>query len=170
MAQKLDKTPLKPRRDTVEQKVTRTILKDPLKVKIGEKTYSVKPPTLSVIFRVSAMISEYPQTDTKLSKAPEEVLKHVLLNAYQYDTAGAVLATLILGWSKYPSEEFLAQHEALATEIEDTFEPRQYDDLLARLLNVQQVSDFFRLTATLSELNLIEGKRRGTITDSLLTD
>ncbi len=162
MAKKLERQALRPRPTTIEQRVVNTILKNPIKIKIGDKEYRPKPPTLSAIFRVSAIVSAFPQTDTKLSKAPEEVLKHVLLNAYQYESAGAIIATLVLGWYKNPTDEFLAEHEALATLVEDTFEPRQYDELLRTLLNVQQTSDFFVLTATLSELNLIEGKREET--------
>ncbi len=166
---KLEKRPLKTRPITVEQRVVDRINNMPMDVIIGGTKYRVKPPTLSTIFRVSAIVSAFPQSETKLSNAPEEVLKHVLLNAYQYSQAGDVIAALVLGWNKNPTEEFIAEYEALSALVEDTFEPREYDQLLQRLLNVQQTADFFALTATLSELNLIEGKREET-TDNHPTD
>ena len=165
---KLAKQELKKKAQTVEMQVAKTILKDFLKVRIGNTEYNVKPPTLSVLFRISAIVSQFPQSETKMSSKPEDVLKHVLLNAYQYDGAGDIMATLVLGWHKYPTKEFIAEHEALSAQISDTLHPREFDELLQKLLNVQEVADFFALTATLSELNLIEGKRQDT--DNLHTD
>ena len=145
---------------TTAEAAVKSITEAPIQVTVGDRNYTVKPPTMSVYLRISSIVSKYPMHKEKTQRSADAIIKAVLLDAAKYEDTGEIMAALILGWQKYPTDEFLAEYTELSGYIEDTLTPTQMDELMYELLDNKETARFFELTASLSELNLLEEKRK----------
>lgn len=151
---------------TIEHQYADVILNTPTKVKIGDRTYKVKPPTLSTLIKISGIISGFPQSTEAPERTPEGILRWVFTQGKNYEDIGDVLATLILGWKKYQTDEFIAEFEELSAYIEDNLIASEFDNIVAEIMNNSATSSFFQCTISLSGLNLLEVKRKITTDQS----
>ncbi len=159
---------------TIETKVSQAILQQPEEIVIGEKTYSVAPPSVATLILASEVVSHLPQEQLDENKIVEETLSI----AKECREIGDLAAILILG-AKHINDPvkrrekrrkrflwglFHANREVIVTEtakealsrelLEDTT-PRDLHNAIARIFLKMQVGDFFGLTTFLTEINLM---------------
>ena len=162
--------------NNIERKVAETILQKLQEIQIGEETYQVAPPTTATLILASEFISELPaiQLDSK------SVLTETLYIAKDCRVLGDILAVLVLGAKNVrttkeivkkrlfglvkDSEQIIIDNQAeLAEKILYNVSPRELNAILANLLKTMQISDFFGLTTSLIEINLLR-QTRGVVT------
>lgn len=148
----------------IEKQVSATILQKPkAEVSIGGRIYKISAPTPATLIRVSELIAELPQ----LKMDSNNILSETLATAKDCKIIGEICAILILGakkerdadvskwsWRKF---RFVKDREVrqLANDILYECEIKDMCELVtSRLLNMQ-IGDFFALTASLFEANLL---------------
>lgn len=159
---------------TIESKVAQTILQQPKKITIGDKTYNIAPPSVATLILVSASVSRLPHIHLDDKKIMEETLS-VAKDCHEL---GDIAATLILG-AKHINDPVESRHtekkrhlwglfhtkrttvkvetrkEHLSRELLEDLTPRDLHNLIAQSLVEMQVGDFFGLTTFLTEINLM---------------
>lgn len=151
---------------TIESKVSETILQKPEIVKIGDETFEVAPPSTATMILLSEAISKLPQI--KLDE--DRILTEVLAIAKDCDALGEIGAILILGAKrineKVTKKQFfglkrkeVSEFERLKEKILSELEPKALNEMIAKILKGMQIGDFFGLTTSLLEVNLLRQKR-----------
>lgn len=162
---------------TIETETSDAILQTPEEVTIGEKTYSVQPPSVATLILVSEAVSRLPHFDS----TQENVLEQSLALAKDCEPLGEIAAILILGArglketvteatdserkglrslipflnGKTTTTREIDRKAELTRELLETQSPRELFNLTARLLKRMQIADFFGLTTFLTEINLL---------------
>lgn len=154
--------------DNIEKKVADTVLQKPYCVQIGEETYKVAPPSIATIILASELIAQLP--GLKLDN--KQVMFESLFVAKDCNVLGEIVATLILGADNLTSEEeiiethcfglirrkkkVLVDNKAiLSAKILKKLSPSKVNAITISILNRMEIGDFFGLTASLIEVNLI---------------
>ena len=84
----------------IEEKVAETILQNSEKIKIGKKTYEVRPASVATLIQISKLITKLP--DVKLDmENNEDIFVGSLMIANKCEIIGQIAATLILGANKH---------------------------------------------------------------------
>ena len=162
---------------TIEQQVSDTILQQPTEIQVGEKKYSVAPPSIATLILVSKEISKLPKITVDKD---EDILAASLSMAKDCGIIGRIAATLILGaknckdktihvpkkktkrilwglipvtWDSY-EEQTHSTVDELAKELLEQMTPREINNTIARILQGMQIGDFFGVTTFLLEVNL----------------
>lgn len=159
---------------TIETKVSQTILQQEEQIVIGEKTYSIAPPSVATLILASEVVSHLPQDKLDESRIVEETLSI----AKECREIGDLAAILILGakhindkverqekrrrsllWGLIHTERCVTitetAKEALSRELLENTTPRDLHSAIARIILKMQVGDFFGLTTFLTEINLM---------------
>ena len=165
--------------NTLEQQAAQTILQQPEEIRIGEKTYTIAPPSIATLILVSGAISRLPHLHLDDAKVLEETLNI----AKDCAGIGEIAAILILGAKHIEDTEEIEQSEdmthlwglfkttrkvkkkrkvkeRIAKEILEDITPRELHNLIAQILKMMQVGDFFGLTTFLTEVNLLHQTRK----------
>lgn len=147
--------------ETIENKVANAILQIGTEITIGKETYKVAPPTTSTVIMVSSEVSKLPKFDTKTN----DIAETALAIASECKPLGNILAILILGGKRFKEgrkKRFVSifrnlktEGEALADKILNELSPSELHTKVVQLLSVLEISDFFLLTASLAEINLL---------------
>ncbi len=168
--------------NTIEKKVADTILEQPTDfIKVGETEYTIAPPTTGTLILVSGLVSTLPI----VKKDADNALYEVLSTAKDLSIIGKIAATLILGakrikerrtaikteaeqytrWSwrkmrtvtmtKTTTSEAL-EADLLAERLLDEVDIKTLSDIVVKCLGKSQFGDFFVLTTSLSEVNLLK--------------
>lgn len=169
--------------ETIEKKVADTILqRSSDSLEIAGNVYPIAPPTPATLILVSEQIAEMP--DIRFDA--ENILFEVLNKAKDCKPLGKIVATLILGakranehrtvivdkivpkrvfrWNKlrWETEYFhkgqveMDELEHLSTLILEECTNSTLREVVTKCLNNMQISDFFGLTTSLSEANLLK--------------
>lgn len=161
---------------TIEQKVADAILQKPTEIQIGEKKYTVAPPSVATLILVSETVSLLPH----LKLEDTNVAKEVLSVAKDCRMLGDIAAIMILGASNltetvqkptiitrralwgliklnhtYVRDVVIDKKKQLAQEIIETLSPSELHALVTRLLSNMELGDFFAVTTFLTEVNLM---------------
>jgi hypothetical protein len=151
----------------IEGKVAETILQEPDKIKIGNKTYEVRPASVATLIQVSRLISRLP--DVKLDiENNADILVGSLMIANKCEILGEIAATLVLGARK-PSNTpqwvknllqllkigFKSKHEKLGEKILYEFGSKDLNSMVVRQLSKLEIGDFFGLTTSLLDVNIL---------------
>jgi hypothetical protein len=161
---------------TLEQKVSETILQQPVTITVGEKKYETAPPSTATLILVSETVSMLPH----VSLDNKNLVEESLYVAKDCRVLGDIIAILILGAKhlietvkrreikekrylcglfrrKYEIEveETIDRKAELAKILLEDLSPRELQNLTARLLQKMQIADFFGLTTFLIEINLM---------------
>lgn len=169
--------------ETIEKKVTDAILqRSSDTLEIAGNIYHIAPPTPATLILISEQIAEMPEVriDT------DNILFEVLNTARDCKALGKIAATLILGakrikehrrikvgkivphrvfkWRKlrwvtecYRKETVEADElEYLSELLLDELANQTLREIVTKRLNNMQISDFFGLTTSLSEANLLK--------------
>lgn len=155
---------------TIESKVAGTILQKPvLRFVIGGKEYEVASPSIATLILVSELVSEMPNAPRKIDGS--NVINFVLHNAKDYRKLGTIAAVLILGakrvmqtnwvrfcgiklWKKRRSEA-----EVLGERLLEDLSPKALFDIVVEILKEMEISAFFGITTSLSEVNLVKATK-----------
>ena len=156
----------------IEKKVADAILQQPLEVNIGDRVYSVAPPSVATLILASEAASRMPQV--KLDK--DNIMNETLAAARFCRPLGEFVAVLILGakgireqrenaenarkrhgfpWRRKADKAAVADaKEELVEMLLNELSPTELYELTLQLLQRMQVADFFGLTTFLIETNL----------------
>lgn len=169
--------------ETIEKKVTDTILqRSSDTLEIDGNIYQIAPPTPATLILISEQIAEMPEVRIDTNN----ILFEVLNTARDCKVLGKIAATLILGakrikehhrikvgkivphrvfkWRKlrcvtecYRKETVEADElEHLSELLLDELTNQTLREVVTKRLNNMQISDFFGLTTSLSEANLLK--------------
>lgn len=161
--------------DNIEKKVAQTILQQPTEVRVGDKTYSVAPPSVATIIMVSQYVALLPAIEMREEKLIEDILAH----AKDCAALGDIVATLLLGAKnckevverrvvvKEPcffglfhrkrevvTTEVVDRKAIVAKELLEEMGATELYQLVTHILGTLQLADFFGLTTFLCEINL----------------
>ncbi|MDR0864957.1 MAG: hypothetical protein LBO74_08500 [Candidatus Symbiothrix sp.] len=165
--------------DTVESKVSKTILQQQEEVVVGGETYKVSPPSAATLILASEAISKLPTVELN----PDDIAIESLYIAKDCRVLGDIIAILILGAKNITetkkvvtkrlfglvsdeNEVTIDNKAILAKKLLENVEPRDLHEIMARLLKTMQLSDFFGLTVSLIEINLLQKTRETVMTAS----
>lgn len=157
----------------VESKVADTILQKSKTVDIGGEAFEVAPPTTATLILVSEEISLLPQIEVNKDT---DVLTETLRIAKDCSFLGDIIAILILGangltekktihkksfWGLISKKEEITinKQEELASFLLKHKSPKELNELFAELILGMEIGDFFGLTTSLIEINLIKPTR-----------
>ena len=157
---------------TVESKVAETILEQHQKIQIGSQVFNVSPPTTATLIQVSNLISKLPAI--RLNQ--DNLVYESLMIAKNCEILGVIASTLVLGVPKYtnipPSIKSRLKrlilrksvcdanrYEDLGKTILTTMSPSELNQLIVKLLQSMEIADFFGLTTSLLEVNLLRTSR-----------
>jgi len=170
---------MKNTKNTIENKVSKAILQQKEEVAIAGETYMVAPPSVATLILASEAISQLPHVNIE----SENIASECLYIAKDCRVLGDIIAILILGAKnltetkkitkyrffghiKYEVNITVDNKAILAQKILEDLEPKELHRLMASLLNTMQLSDFFGLTASLIEINLLRKTREAVTTAS----
>lgn len=153
----------------IENKTADTILQKPFTVAVGGETYEVAPPTIATLIEVSRLTAKMPKTNL----VKENILMSSLNVAKDCEPIGAIVATLILGADNLTEKKKVVKKSffglrskeqvltidnqaILADKILKKLTPKQVNKIIIEILNRMEVGDFFGITASLIEINLLK--------------
>ncbi|MCQ2299699.1 MAG: hypothetical protein MJZ81_06210 [Bacteroidales bacterium] len=162
---------------TIEQKVAEAILEKPIgTLEIGGRTYPIAPPSTGTLILVSEIVSTLPV----VSGIPnDKTVAAVLHYAKDYRALGDIVAVLILGRKGLTEEREIEEvrerrilgisvgkkvsrrkvtvdvKSELAQLILDEVRPSVLMDVVIRRLRNMEIGDFFGITTSLSEANIL---------------
>ena len=145
---------------TIEQRTADAVLQASGSVRIGGKTYEIAPPTLATLIMVSALTSKLPQQKPDQEKA----VQYALAVAKDCAVIGDIAAALILGakrikkrrlWGLLPNPDL----RRLSRRILEDAGIQETAAAIFEMLAQMQIGDFFALTASLIEVNLLRQTR-----------
>jgi len=161
---------------TIEEKVSSAILqKDVAELEINGKTYPIAAPSISTLILVSEIVSTLPVVEK--TDDPNVKVASVLRYAKDYKALGDIIAVLILGRNGLKEEREIIEtvtichglikrkvkhtitvdrKAELSQQIIDNVRPSVALELIVNRLRDMEVSDFFSLTTSLSEANLLK--------------
>lgn len=159
----------------IEKKVARTILDRPLvarvadtalavplRLQIGEHEFVVPAPTMATMIAAGEYISELPAV--KLSE--QDILTEALAVSPDCRPIGKVAAILVLGAddTKRPFRMLKRRKskeiDRMADYLLRSLTPSQMLSLIRQILDVKTIGDFFGITTSLIEANLLRRTRK----------
>ena len=165
---------------TIEEKVSAAILEKPIAVlEINGVHYPIAAPCISTLILASEIISTLPIVEP--CKDKNEIFSSVMRTAKDFKKLGGLVAVLILGKKGLTEEREVEKIETvtrchglirlkrkrkvkvtvdrkseLAELILDNVRPSVIEQVLIRRLNDLEIGDFFGITTSLSEINLLK--------------
>lgn len=141
-----------------EQKVAEAILQKTDPIEIGNKTYSVAPPSTATLIEVSGLISQFPKIDPQTNN----ILNESLRTAKDCKSLGDIIATLILGAEppyrrivgRWKKKAYSRNKKQLKNDLLHHKTPAELSMLTARILKMMQIDFFFSTIIFLSEVNM----------------
>lgn len=160
---------------TIEQKVASTILEKEIgSIEIEGEVYKIAPPSIATLIIVSELISTLPVVEI----VPKEKITYsVLHHARFFKPLGEIAAVLILGaknlketqtrimikkrffglWKKEVKYQVEVDKKAELTKIIlENMRPSVLFDVVVKRLNTLEIKDFFGITTSLSEANILK--------------
>ncbi len=158
---------------TIESQVADTVLQRRSEVEVGGVIYEVAPPTTATLILVSEEVSMLPQIEVNKET---DILTETLRIAKDCSFLGDILAILILGANGITEKKTITKkrffgliEEETEIEIDKQKElselllrhksPKELNELTAHILAGMEIGDFFGLTTSLIEINLIKPTR-----------
>lgn len=173
--------------ETIEQNAAKTILQEPECVNVGGVEYRVAPPSTATLIMVSQAVSTLPTRKLDRERVFEE---GIAVAAETGETLADIVAILILGAKTIRGDEervstlkasifwrimgkfgllgnrLISSKERLRKCLLEQISPRELLNIAVRLLGRMQITDFFALTTSLSEINLLKQTREVEMTQS----
>ncbi|MDR3246074.1 MAG: hypothetical protein LBT50_06530 [Prevotellaceae bacterium] len=153
--------------DTVEQKVSETILQTPSEVHIGGETYTINPPSLATLILASETISQLPVVELDSKNVVSEslyvakdcrilgdIVAILILGAKRLKETKPVVKKRLFGLVKKTSETVVDNKAELAEKILNELSPREVNSLLTNLLGRMETAFFFGTIIFLLDVNL----------------
>ena len=136
----------------VQENVAETIIGTDVTIKIGNKEYKCKRPTIMTLIEVSRLINKYPSTEIERGNEINQMLRI----AKDAEPLGMIIATLITGYEKGTLRGFITdlKRKYIARYILNNNTCKEVSEALAVLLAKLEIVDFFGITTSLSKINL----------------
>lgn len=154
---------------TIESKAAKTILQKPEIIKVGNETFEVAPPSTATLILLSEAVSKLP--DYKLDE--DRLFTEVLATAQDCKPLGEIGAILILGAKRINERRKLfgiinrkSEKDRLAQKLLTDLTPRELNEVIAKILQSLEIGNFFGLTTSLTEVNLLRRTREVATTAS----
>lgn len=154
---------------TIESKAAKTILQKPEIIKVGNETFEVAPPSTATLILLSEAVSKLP--DYKLDE--DRLFTEVLATAQDCKALGEIGAILILGAKRINERRKLfgiinrkSEKDRLAQKLLTDLTPRELNEVIAKILQSLEIGNFFGLTTSLTEVNLLRRTREVATTAS----
>ena len=157
---------------TIESKVASAILERSIAtIEVEGAKYEIAPPSVATLILLSEIASRFPVVEP-VSK--DKIVYSVLRNAKNYRPLGDLLAVLILGLTETTTRKVIKSRlfGLIKTEKEETVtinkkaelskillenvRPSILFNLIIKRLNEMEIGDFFGITTSLSEINLLK--------------
>lgn len=160
---------------TIESKVAAAILEKPIAtIELEGVKYNIAPPSISTLILVSEIVSTLPQIENVPN---DKIVYSALHHAKDFKQLGDIVAVLILGAKgltdtvtrkvvkkrffgliKSETEETVTidRKAELAKIVLDNIRPSVMLNIIVRRLNDLEIGDFFGITTSLSETNLLK--------------
>lgn len=175
---------------TPEQKAAESILQETERVTIDGTDYEVGKPTVATVIMVSKAVSLLPGMNRVKN---EDIAYEVLRTAKGTQALGYIAAILVLGarrvkqhrpavgtetpthhpwwqfWKRRKTKSESQPREEvddLADRIMETYSPRELSQLISSRLLALQIGDFFGLTTSLAEANILKPTRSASEVDT----
>lgn len=159
---------------TIESKVAAAILEKPIAtIELDGVKYNIAPPSISTLILVSEIISTLPQ----VNEVPKDkIVYSALHHAKDFKQLGDIVAVLILGAKgltetvtrkvvkkrffgliKSETEETVTidRKAELSKLVLDNIRPSVMLNIIVRRLNDLEIGDFFGITTSLAEANIL---------------
>lgn len=156
---------------TTEERVASTLLQEKRVVELGGRRFTVAPPSVATLVRLSAVVSRLPRfgegagdggaAEQGAQARGERMLQEVLARAEGCAAVGDAVAVLLLGAKGYARRRWWRRRSEgarLGAWLLEHAGPRELFNAFAQLVWQMQVADFFAFTAFLHEANLLRGK------------
>ena len=147
---------------TIESKAAKTILQKPETIKVGNETFEVAPPSTATLILLSEAVSKLP--NYKLDE--DRLFTEVLATAQDCKPLGEIGAILILGAKRINERRKLfgiinrkSEKDRLSQKLLTDLTPRELNDVIAKILQSLEIGNFFGLTTSLTEVNLLRQTR-----------
>lgn len=169
---------------TIEQQVADVILgREISSIEINGEVYNVAPPSIATLIMASEIISTLPVVEPISSEDEEKsqkIFREVLKSAKDFKALGELSAVLILGAKglyeetiiEVPTKRFFGllrgkkriskaidKKARLAKAILEEMTPSKLFDLLLNRINGLEIGNFFAITTSLSEVNILKPTR-----------
>lgn len=161
-------------KENIEGLVSDAILQKSYSIQIGQEVYKVAPPSIATLILASELISQLPKVELDKSMVTFESLRI----AKDCKILGDIVATLILGAENITTEANVVQKSLfgliqkkkkvtidnraiLSDKILKQLSPSKVNDLTLKIINRMEIGDFFGLTASLIEINLLKPTKTG---------
>lgn len=160
---------------TIESKVASAILERPVaSIELEGAKYDIAPPSIATLILVSEIVSTFPKVQPV---SGDKILFSVLHNAKDFRALGDIVAVLILGakgltetttrkvvknrlfgLKKVEVEETVTidRKAELAKIVLENMRPSVMLNVIISRLNDLEVGDFFGITTSLSEANILK--------------
>ncbi|MBO7287324.1 MAG: hypothetical protein J6U85_03740 [Bacteroidales bacterium] len=150
--------------ENLEKKVVDCILQRQETITIGDKEYQLAPPTPATLILISELVATMPVID----KNNSDILSEVLCKAKDLSVLGQIAATLILGAKRIKERNHIIlktspfrrkkvlEYDYISELILNEITNASLMKLITSRLNNMQIGDFFVLTTSLSEANLLK--------------
>lgn len=152
--------------ENIETQVASTVLQDEIPVSIGFKKYNIAPPRTATVIMVSEAVSRIPEFDPQ----DKDATLHFLSIAKDCAPVGEIAAIILLGPKKARRKRWRfwgrTNREVLSEKLLEELSPEKLHDLVSEGLKKMQISDFFQLTASLNEINLLRRTKEAVMTAS----
>ncbi|WP_321437170.1 hypothetical protein [uncultured Bacteroides sp.] len=157
---------------SIEQRTADAIMQKEQEVNIGGTTYKVAPPTTATLMETSILIAKMPR---ELPNKDNIVMEALRLGKYA-NIVGQIIATIILGEKNLFEDRIITKRylfvikktkkvridkrEELTKTIIQELRPSKLSEVLANLLLGLEVSDFFGVTTSLIEINILKPTKK----------
>lgn len=149
----------------ISQKTADAILQKSKKVTLGGVEYELAPPSLATLTEVSSLIARVPE----ISLDPDKATLEVLRIAKYCDVLGDIIAVLILGATTNPfnkqrglfsyKKSYMKIYEEVKQRAMYLTPPSEAFKVVLTALDTKEIPDFFLLTTSLSEVNILRETR-----------
>jgi len=158
--------------ETIERKVAEAVLQLENTITVGDETFVVAPPSTGTIIMVSEAVSRLPEFNIET----DNVFTEALSVAKECEALGDIGAILIMGAksikedvqyqirsSFFKRKKTISMRKHISDKLILEMAPSTLRETIISLLKMSQVSDFFAITASLIEINLLR-QTRGAVT------
>lgn len=141
---------------TIEQKVSAAVLETQTEITIKGRVFVVAQPTFATLIKVSELISLLPD----IKPNSDDYISDSLMMAKDCSIVGEIIATMIIGVRKPKLRLF---DKPLIEELTDFLlkevSIKELKTTLVELIKVMEIHDFFEVTTSLIEVNLLRKTR-----------
>lgn len=149
----------------IEQKVERTILQEPIDLEVAGLKFDVPPITFATMIMFSSVVSEIKIPNYDLGEDNENLWKVAIKEAGKAEVIADALAVLILGAKRIKREEWWERYIPnrmtrikLRNRLLEECGPTETLLALMQLIPEMHLGDFFGLTTSLAEINILKPK------------